>query len=363
MKQIVELGHSSFGLTAAGKVMKLYSSTELFEGKCCIGISVDQGSNYRSGYTINILAAVFDDGTASLYTTHRYSQGEVINLTQILKSGKSGIFVLAISIHFGAILVRTNDRLILLKHAGYGDSPLSVVQRIKHRSKYAAILFAGGRADSPVVFALGKKGELKSRALYNVSKASGVRLEKLQEALARDITEGEPADKFHTIAIPSAVKQFSSSGDHVLAVTERGELWGWGANKEGKLGIITSVDTLSAPRMVLAGLDIVHAAAGAEHSVVATADGKLYSSGRRSKGRLGSRDEKGNQNTFIEMNTDGYQKTQQIGATPIEISLAKTSTIVLFKKSEAALPRTTVEATPELQEAQDSQSTLGSLTL
>ena len=61
------------------------------------------------------------------------------------------------------------------------------------------------------------------------------------------------------------------------------------------------------------------------------------------------------------MNTDGYQKIQQIGATPIEISLAKTSTIVLFKKSEAALPRTAVEATPELQEAQDSQSTLGSL--
>ena len=141
-----------------------------------------------------------------------------------------------------------------------------------------------------------------------------------------------------------------------------GELYGWGSTKEGKLGIISSVESLSAPRMVLGGMQIVRAIAGAEHSVAITADGRLFSSGRKGKNRLGLKSNKGNQLSFVEMDCLEYQKVKKMQAVPFEISLTKTSTVVLFKQpDDESVQCTKVAPSDDRAEVQDPQTTVNNL--
>ena len=141
-----------------------------------------------------------------------------------------------------------------------------------------------------------------------------------------------------------------------------GELYGWGSTKEGKLGIISSVESLSAPRMILGGIQIVRAIAGAEHSVAITADGRLISSGRKGKNRLGLKSSKGNQLSFVEMDCLEYQKVKKMQAVPFEISLSKTSTVVLFKQPDGeSVQCPKVAPSEDPAEVQDPQTTLNDL--
>ena len=88
--------------------------------------------------------------------------------------------------------------------------------------------------------------------------------------------------------------EIAVGGDHALAIDEDGQLYAWGRNNYGQLGIsIYSYGSASVPMLVRDpnGVDIsgkaVKVAAGAEFSMVLTTDGYVYSFGRNSKGQLG----------------------------------------------------------------------------
>lgn len=85
-----------------------------------------------------------------------------------------------------------------------------------------------------------------------------------------------------------AVRQVACGDAHTLVVTDDGGLFTFGRNQNGQLGIGTTEDAL-APRKVeaLAHLTVSSVAAGAEHSVVATADGRVYAFGWGRYGCLG----------------------------------------------------------------------------
>eukprot|EP00475_Leptophrys_vorax_P030135 TRINITY_DN4492_c0_g1_i1.p1 TRINITY_DN4492_c0_g1~~TRINITY_DN4492_c0_g1_i1.p1 ORF type:complete len:374 (+),score=83.11 TRINITY_DN4492_c0_g1_i1:128-1249(+) len=78
--------------------------------------------------------------------------------------------------------------------------------------------------------------------------------------------------------------------EHMLALSDSGELYVWGSGEHGRLGNGSSgaclvPDLLSSEYFL--GDKISHVAAGHFHSVVLTASGKVYTWGRNNEGQLG----------------------------------------------------------------------------
>ena len=84
-----------------------------------------------------------------------------------------------------------------------------------------------------------------------------------------------------------------AAGDyHTLAVGENGEVWAWGRNASGQLGVGTGTsgtEASSTPVKVSSMLtDVVAVAAGSEHSLALKRDGTIFGWGHNSKGQLGN---------------------------------------------------------------------------
>ncbi|XP_012527820.1 probable E3 ubiquitin-protein ligase HERC4 isoform X2 [Monomorium pharaonis] len=84
-------------------------------------------------------------------------------------------------------------------------------------------------------------------------------------------------------------KTIACGNCHTLAVNEWGQLFSWGCNLNGQLGLDTVISMERVPRMVKAlGTNvIVQIACGVEHSIALTNDGDLYAWGSNRDGQLG----------------------------------------------------------------------------
>jgi alpha-tubulin suppressor-like RCC1 family protein len=92
--------------------------------------------------------------------------------------------------------------------------------------------------------------------------------------------------------VPSGVVDVDGGARWVLALDEQGEVWGWGRNNEGWLGIGTATgddDSLLAPTKspALDDVEIVEIAAGTNHSLARDNAGNVYGWGAVGDGRLG----------------------------------------------------------------------------
>lgn len=103
---------------------------------------------------------------------------------------------------------------------------------------------------------------------------------------------GDPSDLFipHPIRALQGlrIKQIACGDCHCLAVTIENKVLSWGRNQNGELGLGTTKDS-HVPQKILAfeGIRIKMVAAGAEHSVAITEDGDLYGWGWGRYGNLG----------------------------------------------------------------------------
>ncbi|OEL29951.1 Ultraviolet-B receptor UVR8 [Dichanthelium oligosanthes] len=84
------------------------------------------------------------------------------------------------------------------------------------------------------------------------------------------------------------IKQIACGDSHCLAVTMAGEVQSWGRNQNGQLGLGTTEDSLL-PQKIQAfeGVRVKMIAAGAEHTAAVTEDGDLYGWGWGRYGNLG----------------------------------------------------------------------------
>ncbi|XP_071723330.1 ultraviolet-B receptor UVR8-like [Rutidosis leptorrhynchoides] len=103
---------------------------------------------------------------------------------------------------------------------------------------------------------------------------------------------GNSSDLFTPLPIKALqgirVKQIACGDSHCLAVTEAGEVLSWGRNQNGQLGL-DSIEDSPVPQKIqtFQGIPIKMVAAGAEHTAAVTEDGELYGWGWGRYGNLG----------------------------------------------------------------------------
>ncbi|XP_010930686.3 ultraviolet-B receptor UVR8 isoform X4 [Elaeis guineensis] len=84
------------------------------------------------------------------------------------------------------------------------------------------------------------------------------------------------------------IKQIACGDSHCLAVTVDGQVQSWGRNQNGQLGLGTTEDSLVPQRIqAFQGIAVKMVAAGAEHTAAVTEDGELYGWGWGRYGNLG----------------------------------------------------------------------------
>ena len=79
----------------------------------------------------------------------------------------------------------------------------------------------------------------------------------------------------------------ASGKRHTLAINSRGELYAWGVNDDGQLGIGTTTDNELAPQRVSRDSGWEAVSGGEYHSLALKSDGTLYAWGKNDRGQLG----------------------------------------------------------------------------
>ncbi|XP_034946431.1 probable E3 ubiquitin-protein ligase HERC4 isoform X2 [Chelonus insularis] len=87
----------------------------------------------------------------------------------------------------------------------------------------------------------------------------------------------------------NVVIQVACGYKHAIALTNNGELYAWGSNDEGQLGIGPEVKAELKPKLVssLAAMPIAFIACGGSHTIVVSKSGAIYVWGKNTFGQLG----------------------------------------------------------------------------
>ncbi|KAG3275967.1 HECT and RLD domain containing E3 ubiquitin protein ligase 5 [Ictidomys tridecemlineatus] len=95
--------------------------------------------------------------------------------------------------------------------------------------------------------------------------------------------------KFQSILQEKYIIQITCGDYHSLALSKGGELFAWGQNLHGQLGVERIFPFTPIPQMVenLAGVPLVQISAGEAHSMALSMSGNVYSWGKNNFGQLG----------------------------------------------------------------------------
>lgn len=83
------------------------------------------------------------------------------------------------------------------------------------------------------------------------------------------------------------ILSIAAGGEHIFAVSSTQELYGWGKNKEGQLGIGSISEYEHEPTLVRKLESIVQAYCGDNYSACVSAYGEVYVTGSLEGGKLG----------------------------------------------------------------------------
>ena len=86
-------------------------------------------------------------------------------------------------------------------------------------------------------------------------------------------------------ALPT-ITHLATGKNHTLALSDKGEVWAWGANTAGQLGQ-GNLNSFVRPARVMINTPIRSIAAGDTHSLAIDANGRLYAWGSNNLGQLG----------------------------------------------------------------------------
>ncbi|XP_070804591.1 E3 ISG15--protein ligase HERC5-like [Pituophis catenifer annectens] len=104
-----------------------------------------------------------------------------------------------------------------------------------------------------------------------------------------DITTKTPQIRLLKELGNKQIVQIACGDHHSLALSKGGELFAWGENEHGQLGMGKVMGRIKEPQLVqaLEGIPMVNIAAGSAHSLVVSIFGTVYSWGKNMYGQLG----------------------------------------------------------------------------
>lgn len=76
-------------------------------------------------------------------------------------------------------------------------------------------------------------------------------------------------------AVPGIAVSVSAGGSHVVANSD-GDVYAWGDNDDGKLGIDTAVAVVGTASRITGLADVVSVSTGSFHALALTDDGEVY---------------------------------------------------------------------------------------
>eukprot|EP00434_Breviolum_minutum_P022318 symbB.v1.2.019695.t1/scaffold1620.1/size227398/7 len=110
--------------------------------------------------------------------------------------------------------------------------------------------------------------------------------------LPESINFNEPSPR--ALDVPMPVKVVAAGGYHSAFITENGQLWTWGSNSHGQLGLASpkSCPFVGRPRPLdaLKGIDVSKVSLGGIHSAVLDTAGVAYTFGDNRRGQCGQGD-------------------------------------------------------------------------
>ncbi|XP_039606091.1 probable E3 ubiquitin-protein ligase HERC3 isoform X1 [Polypterus senegalus] len=85
------------------------------------------------------------------------------------------------------------------------------------------------------------------------------------------------------------ITEISCGQAHCLALNEKGQVFSWGSGRYGQLGLGTEEEVVRVPRLIkkLCEHRITQAACGSQHCIVLSKDGQLFAWGQNTNGQLG----------------------------------------------------------------------------
>jgi len=130
----------------------------------------------------------------------------------------------------------------------------------------------------------------------------------------------------HQLIFPAAVEEIYAGGDHHFAIDCNRQVYAWGINGWGQLGIGKKESKCQEkPKKVFAlGKNVIQLACGATHSLALTSEGHVFSWGRGSYGQLGhGKKEKKvviNKNNYVAANKQSNMALLLFKTNPTETS-------------------------------------------
>lgn len=102
-------------------------------------------------------------------------------------------------------------------------------------------------------------------------------------------------DTWNTLAAPSGTDDgiymvVAAARTHLLFIKRGGTLWGVGSNANNRLGLTSSVETLTPSQVNTLGRSAIRLATGQSHSVAMYDDGRVYATGSNAFGQVGRGD-------------------------------------------------------------------------
>ncbi|CAE7789677.1 UVR8 [Symbiodinium sp. CCMP2456] len=110
----------------------------------------------------------------------------------------------------------------------------------------------------------------------------------------------------HVEAVGHKIVAVSAGYMHTAAITDSGELWTWGGNSWGQLGVGDTTDRHAPVKVSVNGQKIVAVAAGFWHTAAITDSGELWTWGRNFYGQLGVGDTK-DRHTPVKVSVNGQK--------------------------------------------------------
>ena len=113
----------------------------------------------------------------------------------------------------------------------------------------------------------------------------------------------------------STFAKIAGGSNHFVALKANGEVWTWGNNNCGQLGLGTTTNQLKPTKTEIytkgdaSKIQAIDVAAGNSYTVVLKADGTVWTSGYNYYGQLGNGTRENNQNFVqVKLNENEYEK-------------------------------------------------------